>query len=88
MVNVLVVSPRQHDIVESTTRFVYPTLGLELWIVVIGVFCKRLGVDDLVAELCADDKRVPDDVPLTFCVTKEDEEFAEVVDQSSYLHGF
>ena len=65
-VHVLVVPPRDEDVVEAAPRRVYPVRGRVDGVRRVRVGGERLGVDVLVGEGSTDDEGVSDDVPLAF----------------------
>lgn len=83
----LIVSPTEHNVDQSTVRFVNTVLGridrvLRVWVVL-----ERFRVNDLIRELAAHDESVSDDVPLTLG-SKKEQKFSEVVHEPGYLHPF
>ena len=85
MVQVLIMSPRQHDIVHTTARLIDAIRGVVLRVVVIRVPLHGLRVNDLVAEGTADGEGIAHDIPLAGS-TIEEEKLAEIVDQTGDLH--
>jgi len=84
VVEVLVVAPADHDVVETAARCVDTVLGAVDGVLAVGVVLESAGVDDAVVELAADDESVTDNIPLTLCL-EEEEELAQVVDKTDQL---
>lgn len=89
VVEVLVVAPAEHDVVETAVGRVDAVLGVVVGVGGIGVALSEGGrVDAAVREGAADSEGVADDVPLALGaeLREEDHELAEVVDETSQLH--
>lgn len=86
VVEVLIVTPREHDIVQSAARRVDTELGAVDGVVIVRVVLEGLGaVDDAVIETKTDGESVTNDIPLALCV-EEVEQLAQVVDEAGQLH--
>jgi hypothetical protein len=81
----LIVSPRYHDVLHSTSGFVNAVGRGVDGMGGVGVGRKGLWVNVLLGKLAADDKGVSDDIPLTFSADKE-QELAEIVNEADELH--
>lgn len=79
VVKVLIVSPREHDVVHTAAWSVDSVLGAVDWVLGVWVVLKGTWVDDGVIEAAADGEGVADDIPLTTGVVEE-EQLPEVVD--------
>lgn len=84
VVQVLVVAPGEHDVVEAAGGGVDAVLGGVDGVDGVRVGGEGAGVDDAFVEAAADGEGVADDVPLALGGVEE-EEFAEVVDQPREL---
>lgn len=86
VVQVLIMAPRDHDVVKTAARCVDAFFGAVDGIVDVRVRSKRLvAVDDSVIEGTANGESVAHDIPLTFGI-KEEQKFAEIVDKARQLH--
>lgn len=86
VVEVLVVTPGKHDLVQTTAGAVNSELSAIDVVAVVRVLLEGLGaVDDAVIESETDGEGVADDVPLALCV-EEVEQLAQVVDETGELH--
>lgn len=88
VVEVLVVAPAEHDVVEAASLGVDAELGAVHGVSRVRVGGKRLGEDDALVKGAADGEGVADNVPLALRleVFKEDHELAQVVDEAGDLH--
>jgi hypothetical protein len=84
VVEILIMSPRQHDVVHSAARYVDAMLGAVDVVIVVGITLEGVGVDDALVEGAADRECVADNVPLALGVVEE-EQLAQVVDQADEL---
>ena len=86
VVEVLVVAPAEHDVVETAAWGVDAVLGAVDRVFEVWVLRERLvAVDDALVECTADWEGVTNDVPLALGV-EEEEELSEVVDEAGNLH--
>ena len=86
VVEVLVVAPGEHDVVEAAAGAVDAELGAVDLVAVVRVVLEGLGaVDDTVVKGAADGEGVTDNVPLAFG-GEEIQQLAQVVDQARQLH--
>lgn len=89
VVKVLIVAPREHDIIKAAVGRVNSELGVEIRVGSIRVsFSKGLGVDDLVGESTSNRECVANNVPLTLSLElgEEEHQLAKIVDETSELH--
>lgn len=87
VVEVLVVAPAEHDVVEADTRRVDAELGAVDGVVVVRVALEGLRVDAALVKGAADGERVADAVPLALReAVPEQHQLAQVVDQARQLH--
>lgn len=89
VVEVLVVSPREHDVIKTTVGRVDAELGVEVGVDSIRVSLgKALRVDDLVRESTTNGESVANNVPLSLSLElgKEKHQLAKVMDEASELH--
>ena len=80
-----VVSPAKQDIVQPTVGLVHSVLGRVHRVLRIRVVLERVWINDLIRELAPNDECISDDVPLALRA-KEEQEFSQVVNESSNLH--
>jgi hypothetical protein len=86
VVEILVVSPAQHDVVEAAAGGIDAVLGAVDLVIVVSIgFEGLVAVDDLVVKGAADWEGVADDVPLALGV-EEVQQLAKVVYQARELH--
>lgn len=86
VVEVFVVAPGEHDVVQTAARAVDSELGVVDGVVEVLVVLEGLAaVDDALIEATADGECVSDDIPLTLGV-EEVEQLAQVVDETGQLH--
>src|SRR3984957_8552267 len=86
VVQILIMSPAQHDIVESTARAIDAILGAVDFIVIICIVSKGLvAVDDGIVKGATHRKGVANNVPLTLGV-EEVEQLAKIVYEACQLH--
>lgn len=86
VVQILIVTPREHHVVKTTARAVDSELGAVDLVVVIGILLEGLGtVDDSVVESKADGEGVADNVPLALSI-EEEEQLSQIMDQTGQLH--
>ena len=85
VVEVLIVSPAEHDIVHANTGLVDTELGAVYGVVIVRVALEGVGVDDAMIEGQANRKGIANDIPLALGIV-EVEELAKVVDETSQLH--
>jgi hypothetical protein len=85
VVEVLVVTPAQHNVIKSAARQVDAMLCTVDFVVEVGVVLECIRVDDTLVKGTAHRECVADHVPLTLCVVEE-EKLAQVVDETDELH--
>jgi len=85
MVQVLIMAPTEHDLIESTAFAVDAVLGAVDRVVVVLVAFEGIWIDDTLIEGTAHREGVANDVPLAFGV-EEEKELAKVVNEASELH--
>ena len=86
VVEVLIVAPGEHDVVQATARRVDTVLGAVDLVVVVRVILEGLGaVDDTVVESQSDGEGITHDIPLA-AGTEEVQQLAQVVDETGQLH--
>lgn len=86
VVEILIMTPREHDVVKSTSRGVDTSLGavdrvLKILVVLEGLCSK----DDPVIEGAANRERITDNVPLSLSAVEE-EKLAKVMNETNELH--
>ncbi|PNY27089.1 hypothetical protein TCAP_02983 [Tolypocladium capitatum] len=88
VVEVLVVAPAEHHIVEAAAGAVDAEPGAVDGVVDVRVVGKGAGQDDALVKGAADGERIPDDVPLALGLELREEEhqLAQVVDEARDLH--
>lgn len=86
VVEVLIMSPGEHDIIQTAVRAVDAELRAVDLVPVVRVILKGLGaVDNAVVKGTAHGEGIADNIPLATGV-EEEEQFAEIVDQARELH--
>lgn len=87
VVEVLVVAPAEHDVVEADAGRVDAELGAVDGVVVVRVALEGVRVDAALVEAAADGEGVADAVPLALReAVPEEHQLAQVVDQARQLH--
>jgi hypothetical protein len=78
-------SPRQHDVFQSTVWLVNSTLGAVYGIFGVWVGLERVGIDVLIGKFAPDDECITYDIPLALR-SKHGQEFAKIVYKTCDLH--
>jgi hypothetical protein len=89
VVKILVMTPREHDVVKTTVGRVDAELGVKVGVDSIGVSLgKCIRVDDLIRESTANGESITNNVPLSLSLEfgKKEHQLAKVVNETSQLH--
>jgi len=87
MVEIFIVAPAQHDIVQAAAGWINPVFGAVDLVPTVGIVGERARVDDALIEPAADRESVAHYIPLAPGVVEE-EELAQIVDQTRQLEPF
>jgi hypothetical protein len=78
-------APGEHHVIHTAARLVDGILCAVYWVSIVGIVDEGVQVDDALVEGAANGKGVADNVPLALGAVEE-EELAEVMNESGQLH--
>ncbi len=82
VVEIFIVAPGEHYIIQPATRCIDSKFGAVDWVVIVRVALKSIWVDNTPIESTTDREGITDNIPLTLS-TVEEKKLAKIVDQTS-----